>query len=278
MPYSSRAKIEIARSYFLLEDRDKAVALLKQVCLSETSFLPAWKYLLRLLALQKAGEGVDWCKKADAGFPRCYSLSLIGLDNYSPEEKPGALLEILSRVGSTFSMMERPFARDVLSKAFFAIVALPLKDKSPVIALLRKAHEVFPESTRIVAELGKVLYAAGKGLRHRSILTSPVPKKLPRSYASRNIPPRKFPTNGSFHDSFARCFHPDQLARIFHTHDEDVEHADAFSERSRTARSADTTVSPKGRDASPRRPGCELFELGALLPAVGITETARSLL
>ncbi len=126
IPYSSRAKIEIARSYFLLEDRDKAVAQLKQVCLSETFFLPAWKYLLRLLAIQKAGDGIGWCKKADAGFPSCYSLSLIGLDNYSPEEKPVALLEILSRVGSTFSIMEHPYARDVLSRAVFAIVALPL--------------------------------------------------------------------------------------------------------------------------------------------------------
>jgi len=198
MPYSSRAKIEIARSYFLLEDRDKAVALLKQVCLSETSFLPAWKYLLRLLALQKAGDGVAWCIKADAGFPRCYSLSLIGLDNYSPEEKPGVLLEILSRVGSTFSIMERPFARDVLSKAFFAIVALPLKDKSPVIALLRKAHEVFPESTRIVAELGKVLYAAGKGAEAQKYFDVACTQKIAAELCQQEYPTKEIPYQWQF--------------------------------------------------------------------------------
>lgn len=69
MPYSSRAKSEIARSHFLLGDREKAVAPLKQTCKAENSFLPAWKYLLRLLAIQKAQDGIGWCKKADLVFP-----------------------------------------------------------------------------------------------------------------------------------------------------------------------------------------------------------------
>ncbi|MEI6686500.1 MAG: tetratricopeptide repeat protein [Planctomycetota bacterium] len=198
MPYSSRAKIEIARSYFLLEDRDKAVALLKQVCLSETSFLPAWKYLLRLLAIQKAGDGIGWCKKADAGFPNCYSLSLIGLDNYSPEEKPVALLEILSRVGSTFSIMEHPYARDVLSRAVFGIVALPLQDKSAVIALLQKAHAVFPESTRIVAELGKMLYSTGKGVEAQKYFDFACSQKLASDLCQQECPTKEIPYQWQF--------------------------------------------------------------------------------
>ena len=193
IPHSSRAKIEIARSYFLLEDRDKAVALLKEVCLSETSFLPAWKYLLRLLAIQKAGDGVDWCKKADTEFPRCYSLSLIGLDNYSPEEKPVVLLEILSRVGSNLSIMEHPFARDVLSRAFFTIVALPLKDKSPVIALLQKAHEVFPESTRIASELGKALYSKGKGAEAQKYFDFACTQKIASDLCQQEYPTTDIP-------------------------------------------------------------------------------------
>jgi tetratricopeptide (TPR) repeat protein len=193
IPYSSRAKIEIARSYFLLEDRDQALALLKQVCLVETSFLPAWKYLLRLLAIQKALDGVDWCKKADAGFPNCYSLSLIGLDNYSPEEKPVTLLEILSRVGSTFSIMEYPYAREVLSMAVFGIVALPLQDKSSVIALLQKSQAIFPESTRIVAELGKVLDATGNGVEAQKYYAVACSQKLAsdlgqQEYSTKEIP------------------------------------------------------------------------------------------
>jgi tetratricopeptide (TPR) repeat protein len=193
MPYSSRAKIEIARSHFLMEDRDKAVALLKQACLSETFFLPAWKYLLRLLAIQKAGDGIGWCKKADVGFPNCYSLSLIGLDNYSPEEKPVALLEILSRVGSTFSIMEHPYARDVLSRAVFGIVALPLQDKSAVIILLQKAHAVFPESTRIVAELGKVLYATGKGVEAQKYFDFACSQKLASDLCQQEYPTKEIP-------------------------------------------------------------------------------------
>ena len=167
MPYSSSAKIEIARSYFLSEDRDKAVGLLQQVCLSEAFFLPAWKYFLRLLAIHKASDGIGWCKKADAKFPGCYSLSLIGLDNYSSQEKPGALLEILCRVGSSLSIMEYPYARDVLSKAISEITAIPIRDKSAVIALLQKAHIVFPESTQIAADLGNLLYATGQGVEAR---------------------------------------------------------------------------------------------------------------
>ena len=193
IPYSGRAQIEIARSYFLLGDRDQAVALLKQVCLVETSFLPAWKYLLRLLAIQKAVDGVDWCKKADAGFPNCYSLSLIGLDNYSQEEKPVALLAILSRVGSTFSIMEHPHAREVLLRAVFGILALPLQDKSRLIALLQNSHAIFPESTRIVAELGKVLAATGNGVEAQKYYAVACSQKLAsdlgqQEYSTKEIP------------------------------------------------------------------------------------------
>ena len=174
------------------------MAQLKQVCLSETSFLPAWKYLLRLLAIQKAGDGIGWCKKADAGFPTCYSLSLIGLDNYSPEEKPVALLEILSRVGSTFSIMEHPYARDVLSRAVFAIVVLPLEDKSAVIALLRKAHMVFPESTRILAELGNLLYSTGKGLEAQKYFDFACSQKLASDLCQQEYPTKEIPYQWQF--------------------------------------------------------------------------------
>jgi tetratricopeptide (TPR) repeat protein len=168
MPYSSSAKIEIARSTFLSDDRGKAVDLLQQACQLEELFLPAWKYLLRLLAIQKASDGIDWCQKADATFPSCYPLALIGLDHYSPQEKPGALLAILTRVGSTFSIMEHPHARDLLSKAILEIAAIPLGDQSSVIALLRKAHSMFPESIQIAAELGNLLYATGEGVEARN--------------------------------------------------------------------------------------------------------------
>ena len=178
MPYSSSAKIEIARSHFLSEDRGKAVDLLQQVCFSEEFFLPAWKYLLRLLAIQKAADGLEWYKKGDATFPSCYPLALIGLDNYSPQEKPGALLDILARVGSTFSIMEHPHARDLLSKAIFEIAALPLRDKSAVIALLHEAHSLFPESTQIAAELGNLLYATGKGVEARRYFDYAYSQKL----------------------------------------------------------------------------------------------------
>ena len=193
MPYSSRAKIEIARSHFLMEDRDKAVALLKQACLSETSFLPAWKYLLRLLAIQKAGDGIGWCKKGDAGFPGCYPLALIGLHNYPLEEKPLVMLEILGRVGSTFSIMEHPYARDVLCGAIFGILAQPLENKAAVISLLQKAHSVFPESTRIAAELGNVLYAMGKGVEAQKYFDFACSQKLASDLCQHEYPTKEIP-------------------------------------------------------------------------------------
>jgi tetratricopeptide (TPR) repeat protein len=193
MPYSSRAKIEIARSHFLMEDRDKAVALLKQACLSETAFLPAWKYLLRLLAIQKAGDGIGWCKKGDAGFPGCYPLALIGLHNYPLEEKPLVMLEILGRVGSTFSIMEHPYARDVLCGAIFGILAQPLENKAAVISLLQKAHSVFPESTRIASELGNVLYATGKGVEAQKYFDFACSQKLASDLCQHEYPTKEIP-------------------------------------------------------------------------------------
>ena len=198
MPYSSSAKIEIARSYFLSGDRDKAVSLLEQICLSEAFFLPAWKYFLRLLAIQKAVDGVGWCKKADAKFPSCYSLSLIGLDNYSSQEKPGALLEVLCRVGSSLSIMEHCYARDLLSRAILEIAAIPLKDKSAVITLLQKAHIVFPESTQIAAELGNILYAAGQGVEARKYFDYACSQKLASDLCKQNSMTKEIPYQWQF--------------------------------------------------------------------------------
>ena len=178
MPYSYSAKIEIARSSFLSGDRGRAVELLQQVCLSEEFFLPAWKYFLRLLAIQKAADGIGWCQKADTKFPGCYSLSLIGLDHYSPENKAAALLAILSRVASSLSIMERSYARAELSRAIFEIIAQPVRDPSAVIALLRKAHIVFPESTKIAAELGNRLFATGQGVEARNYFDYAYGQKL----------------------------------------------------------------------------------------------------
>jgi uncharacterized protein HemY len=64
--------------------------------------------------------------------------------------------------------MEHPHARDLLSKAILEIAALPLGDQSSVIALLRKAHSMFPESIQIAAELGNLLYATGEGVEARN--------------------------------------------------------------------------------------------------------------
>ena len=198
MPYSSSAKIEIARSHFLSEERDKAVGLLQQVCLSEASFLPAWKYFLRLLAIQKAADGIGWCKKADAKFPGCYSLALIGLGNYSLEEKSGVLLEILCRVGSSLSIMEYPHARDELSRAIYEVTALPLRDKSVMIDLLQKAHVVFPESTRIAAELGNLLYTTGRGIEAQNYFDYACSQKLVADLCKQDDQTKEIPYQWQF--------------------------------------------------------------------------------
>ena len=198
MPYSCCAKIEIARSYFLSENRDKAVGLLRQVCLSEAFFLPAWKYFLRLLAIEKAADGIGWCKKADAKFPGCYSLSLIGLGNYSEEEKPVVLLEILCRVGSSLSIMEHPYARNELSRAIREVTALPLRDKSATIDLLQKAHTIFPESNQIAAELGNLLYTTGRGVEARNYFNYAYSQKLVADLCKQDDQTKEIPYQWQF--------------------------------------------------------------------------------
>ena len=74
--------------------------------------------------------------------------------------------------------MEHPHARELLSKAIFEIAALPLGDQSAVIALLRKAHALFPESTPIAAELGNRLYATGEGVEARNYFDYACSQKL----------------------------------------------------------------------------------------------------
>jgi hypothetical protein len=74
--------------------------------------------------------------------------------------------------------MEHPFARTELSRAIFEITALPVRDTSAAMALLRKAHTVFPESTKIAAELGNRLFATGQGVEARNYFDYACGQKL----------------------------------------------------------------------------------------------------
>ena len=89
--------------------------------------------------------------------------------------------------------MEHPHAREVLLRAVFGILALPLQDKSRLIALLQNSHAIFPESTRIVAELGKVLAATGNGVEAQKYYAVACSQKLAsdlgqQEYSTKEIP------------------------------------------------------------------------------------------
>jgi tetratricopeptide (TPR) repeat protein len=114
-----------------------------------------------MLTLMHSPDGPHFAERAMEIFPACYPLALLGAETLPPADVPGVLLRILDRHAASITKAEKPAAttafRQSILKAFQAAPSGP-----EVIALLRRACEVFPESARLAGELGQCLYRAGE--------------------------------------------------------------------------------------------------------------------
>jgi tetratricopeptide (TPR) repeat protein len=151
----------MGRAWYRLGDDARARAALEEALRVNPRYLPGWQYLLRMLSLSKSPDGSRWAERAEEMFAGCYPLALLAVDIYPPDKAVTALQRLLDRCAPSITIAERPLATTAFRQAILKVVQTATFGPQ-VLALLRRACEVFPESARLAGELGAGLYRAGR--------------------------------------------------------------------------------------------------------------------
>ena len=160
-PDSAKTFAEIGRAHFRLGEDAQARAAMEQAVRMNPRHLPAWQYLLRMLAVNKSPDGPEFARRAMGLFPGCYPLALLGLPTYPPAQAPGVLLALLERYAPTITIIEKTMALSLFRQAILEILAASPPPEA-IVPLLARACGVFPESSRLAAEHGNALRRAGR--------------------------------------------------------------------------------------------------------------------
>jgi tetratricopeptide (TPR) repeat protein len=160
-PDSARTLAEMGRAYFRLGDDPRARSAMQEAVRINPHHLPAWQYLLRMLAVNKIADGPEFAKRAMEIFPNCYPLALLGLTTYPPSQAARMLLETLERYAAAIAGVERATALQAFRQAALNVLAAsPASDE--MLEALSRACVVFPESGRLAAEYAAALHRAGR--------------------------------------------------------------------------------------------------------------------
>lgn len=159
-PLSASVLAEMGRAYFVLGDRIRALALLRQAIELNPWFLPGWQYLLRLLELQPGPEGVEIATAARARFPDNYLLALMAVRVLPAEQRLASLGDALDHFKDSFAPEEFPAAAAAFSQAIAALG--PLLFCAAGIELVEQGVSVFPDSARLADLLGHLLFRVGR--------------------------------------------------------------------------------------------------------------------
>ncbi|MEI8017437.1 MAG: hypothetical protein WCH39_04505 [Schlesneria sp.] len=159
-PKSPRVLSEIGRTWFCSNDVMKGRQALEQAIEADPNHLPAWQYLLRLLALSKATDSTDWGRRAEERFPTCYPLTLLAAQLYPSGESLMAMNRVVDQFESTLVPREHDTAlRSIRQTLANVIQSMP--NRPELIPLLRRAFGIFPESAWLANELGSALNRSG---------------------------------------------------------------------------------------------------------------------
>jgi tetratricopeptide (TPR) repeat protein len=160
-PDSAKTLAEIGRAYFRMGDDPQARAAMEQAVHLNPHHLPAWQYLLRMLAVNKSPYGPEFSRRAMEIFPACYPIALLGLTTFPQSEAPALLRDLLDRFALTIVQIERPAALAAFRQAVLDVIgAVPASER--ILPLLSRACALFPESGRLAAEHGTALTRAGR--------------------------------------------------------------------------------------------------------------------
>ena len=150
-PESARTLSEIGRAWYRLNDDARAREKMEEAMRANPHYLPAWQYLLRLLAFAKSPDGPAFARRAEELFPDCYPISLLGIATYPPSEAPRMLLSALERHAGSIVEIERTTALSAFRQAILDVLKTAPADVE-TLPLLARACEILPESARLASE------------------------------------------------------------------------------------------------------------------------------
>jgi tetratricopeptide (TPR) repeat protein len=160
-PRNPRTENEIGRAWFGLDDPLRAREAIEETLRIEPRYLPAWQYLLRLLSIRRASDGLTRARQARELFPNCYSTAFLAA---AVEPDAGAAAVALRRAVEELPTRIVPAQRSTVLAALRQSIAAIVKQsptEAELVPLLRTALDVFPESAWLAGELGAVLYRRG---------------------------------------------------------------------------------------------------------------------
>ena len=181
----------MGRAQFGTEDR-RARHTLEQAIRDTPRFLPAWQYLVRLLTVSRSPDAPAWADRLAAAFPDCYPALIPAALAHGPP----AAIERLTRLLDLVTPGNRPHALAAFRPAILSAASQAPFDPS-VVALLRRACAVFPESARLADELASALLRTGdvaaafaeqaRALTQRQVATAfrdeyPTPGRVPPAW------------------------------------------------------------------------------------------------
>ena len=160
-PHRARAQAEIGRAWFHLNDHANARRAMELAVHNNPYHLPAWQYLLRMLAATKSVDASEWARRAVEVFPNCRSIALLAAATVPAETLLDELANLLDRFAPEPSDIQRPSALAEFRRAIRAAISTtPFGPR--VLTLLEKACKTFPESKLLAGDFGSALIPTGR--------------------------------------------------------------------------------------------------------------------
>ena len=160
-PRSARTLCQIGRAQLGLGDAERGCQTLIAGLELNPLYYPGWMILLGALVRSNSPDGARWARRACVLHPYSYPLALLACA-FQPESV--AVREVhgvLDSYAPTFTAEEMPKAARAFSQSL-AVFAQARKGAPEMLALLRRACEVFPMSARMADVYGHALRAAGR--------------------------------------------------------------------------------------------------------------------
>jgi tetratricopeptide (TPR) repeat protein len=160
-PKSARTLCEIGRAYYNLREDAKARQTLESALNMNPYYQLGWQYLIRMATIIPCADGQRWAARAHELHPANFALALLGVKVYPPAQAINVLRRLLDEYATTFLREERPAAAAAFSETI-RDVAGPLLGNAPVLELLERCCEIFPQSALLANLLGRALHLTAR--------------------------------------------------------------------------------------------------------------------
>lgn len=169
-PSSAAPQYQMALACLGLNDAAGALRSLEEALESNPLYYPAWHRLLSQFGKLLGANGPRRVERAHELFPESYQLALAGAAAFAGSDALRWLGRMIELYAPTLKPDERPAATATFARVIDDITR-QLGTNPDVLALLRRACEVFPHSARLANRLGQALRLAGEERESRAHFT-----------------------------------------------------------------------------------------------------------